>query len=365
MAFLFMPLPRAATSTNYSTNFLLNTSLHATSCTAITLWASSHDLRPSARSHLSDPLSINNLLCLSPNKLGMDIYFINQITSAPLTSNNIICDNTLMCRSNFLSSRMGWRLKRPRVREATILSLFQPPGVYKQANFSQIIQYRPCSCLDNISPSLHLCLLHAILDLLFPVLKTLFPEVLFPEVETLPSTAPSVSSQHFGCRHLHRNIFLPLSLYHWYLPWDCYLYRTPTHCANSRGILILAVGLLPISHAHSLCPIKRHTDTCHGIATCIARLLLVPTQEAYWYLTWDCYLSHAHSLCPLKRHTDTCHGIAAHISHPLVAPTQEAYWYLPWYCYRSFLQAHSMPHSGDTAVSCIDFLSNFHSCSHC
>ena len=198
MAFLFMPLPRTATSSNCSTNVLLNTSLQATSCTATTLWSSSHDLCLSARSHLSDPLSINNLLCLSANKFGIDIYLINQITSASLTSNNIICDNTFMRLSKVLTSPMGWRLKRPRLREATILSLFQPPGVYKQANFSQIIQYRPCSCLDNISsPRLHLCLLPAILDVLFPVLKTLFPEVLFPEVETLPSSALSVPSQHF------------------------------------------------------------------------------------------------------------------------------------------------------------------------
>ena len=46
MAFLFMPLPRAATSTNCSTNVLLNTSLHATSCTATTLWSSSHISAP-------------------------------------------------------------------------------------------------------------------------------------------------------------------------------------------------------------------------------------------------------------------------------------------------------------------------------
>ena len=39
--------------------------------------------------------------------LGMDIYLINQITSAPLTSNNIICDNTFMCLSKLLSSPMG------------------------------------------------------------------------------------------------------------------------------------------------------------------------------------------------------------------------------------------------------------------
>ena len=104
-------------------------------------------------------------------------------------------------------------------------------------------------------------------------------------------------------------------------------------------------------------PHKRHTDTCRGIATYIAHPLLVPTHEAYWYLPWDCYLSHAHSLCPLKRHTDTCPGISrSHsrgililavgllpITCPLIVPTQEAYWYLPWYCYWSFLQAHSRP----------------------
>ena len=86
---------------------------------------------------------------------------------------------------------------------------------------SQIIQYRPCSCLDNISsPSFHLCLFPSILDVPFPVVKTLFPEVLFPGVETLSSRAPSVSvkillssaplvsSQHFGCCHLHPNIFV-------------------------------------------------------------------------------------------------------------------------------------------------------------
>ena len=128
----------------------------------------------------------------------MDIYLINQVTSAPLTSNNIYV-TTPSCVSAS-SSALLWAddSNGPRLWEATILSLFQPPGVYKKANFSQIFQYQPCSCLDNISsPSLHLCLLPAILNVLFPVLKTLFPEVLLPEVETLPSSAPSVSSEHF------------------------------------------------------------------------------------------------------------------------------------------------------------------------
>ena len=42
----------------------------------------------------------------------------------------------------------------------------------------------------------------------FPVVKTLFPEVFCPEVEIPLSKAPSVSLLHFGCRHLHRNIFV-------------------------------------------------------------------------------------------------------------------------------------------------------------
>ena len=86
---------------------------------------------------------------------------------------------------------------------------------------------------------------------------------------------------------------------YWYLPWDCYLYCTPTHCAHSRGILILAMGLLPIT-----CP------------------LIVPTQEAFWCFPWDCYLSHAYSLHPLKRLTDTCRGTATGpFSRPTLCPT--------------------------------------------
>ena len=82
--------------------------------------------------------------------------------------------------------------------------------------------------------------------------------------------------------------------------------------SHSRGILILAVGLLPISLVHSL--------------------------------------------RPLKRHSDICRGIAAYIASSFTTPTQEAYWYLPWYCYWFFLQTHSTPLSSGTSASCVDFL---------
>ena len=170
MACLFMPLPRAATYTNCSTNVLLNTSLHATSRTATTLWSSSH-------------------------------------TSVTLTSNSIICDNTFMHLNKPLRSPVGWRLW-----EATILLLFQPPGVYKQASLSQSIQNLLCSCLDNIvftSPLPAACCTGRAI----PSTQDFVPGG--------RDAAPSVSSQHFGCRHLHHNILLPSSSYHWYLPWDC------------------------------------------------------------------------------------------------------------------------------------------------
>ena len=65
----------------------------------------------------------------------------------------------------------------------------------------------------------------------------------------------------------------------WYLPWDCYLLRASIHCSHSRVILILAVGLLPIVHVHSLFPLKRrHSD-----------------------LSWDCYLLCASIHCSHSR----------------------------------------------------------------
>ena len=46
--------------------------------------------------------------------------------------------------------------------------------------------------------------------------------------------------------------------------------------SHSKGILILAVGLLHLTHIHSLSPLKSHTLTCLGIAMYIAHPLSVP-----------------------------------------------------------------------------------------
>ena len=96
----------------------------------------------------------------------------------------------------------------------------------------------------------------------------------------------------------------------------------------SRGILIFAVGLLPISRFHSLRPLKRHSDICCGIATYVTSPLTMPTQEAFWYLPWDCIpILHVPSLRPLKGHSDICLGtihLSAANSRPTRHPTQEA-----------------------------------------
>ena len=79
----------------------------------------------------------------------------------------------------------------------------------------------------------------------------------------------------------------PTQQAYWYLPWDCYSLHASTQCAHSRGILILAVGLLPILHAHSVCPLKRHTDTCRGISTgSFSRPTLHSTQVALSSVAW-------------------------------------------------------------------------------
>ena len=63
-----------------------------------------------------------------------------------------------MSPSDQLGSSIDSSLSHLQLQQVTSVSLFQPQSVYKQASWTQIIQYRLCSCLENISSStsLHL-----------------------------------------------------------------------------------------------------------------------------------------------------------------------------------------------------------------
>ena len=83
---------------------------------------------------------------------GHNFYLINQMTSAHLTSNSMLCDNTFLCPRTLFSSPISSCLSSPQPREATKLSLFQPPGVHKEPGLGQNHQSHLCCCLDNTSP---------------------------------------------------------------------------------------------------------------------------------------------------------------------------------------------------------------------
>ena len=76
------------------------------------------------------------------------------MTSAHLTSNSMVCDNTNLCPRRLFSSPISFRLCWPQPRKATKLSLFQPPGVYKEPGMCQKHQSHLCCCLDNTFPRL-------------------------------------------------------------------------------------------------------------------------------------------------------------------------------------------------------------------
>ena len=84
----------------------------------------------------------------------MKFYLIIQMTSAHLTSNNMLCDNTFLCPRRLFSSPISSCLCSPQCWEASKLSLFQPPGVYKEPGMGHIHQSHLCCCLDNTSPRL-------------------------------------------------------------------------------------------------------------------------------------------------------------------------------------------------------------------
>ena len=96
-----------------------------------------------------------------------------------------------------------------------------------------------------------------------------------------------------------RPFIVPTQEAFWHLPCVCYLYRVSIHCAHSRGILIIAVRLLPIARFHSLCPLKRHSHTCRGTAAGSLSLSspLCPTKEQHCQLSGHPLNFHSCSHC--------------------------------------------------------------------
>ena len=122
------------------------------------------------------------------------------------------------------------------------------PGVYKQANFIQIHQYRLDSCLDNISSSTSLdfstdcfsCRSHS---------------------QSARACSASLSESQRGDHRLlaHESTWEAYRK----LPWEQYYrHRRSIHCAHSRGTVALVLAPLRTSQVP----------------------LIVPTQEAHQHL---------------------------------------------------------------------------------
>ena len=82
----------------------------------------------------------------------MNFYLIRQITSTHLISNSMLCDTTFLCPRTLFSSPISSWLGSPQPREATWLSLFQPPEVHKEPRLGPNYQSHLYCCLDYISP---------------------------------------------------------------------------------------------------------------------------------------------------------------------------------------------------------------------
>ena len=120
-------------------------------------WCTSRDLRPFAMSILINLFGITILLCLSPSKLGMAIYLINEIAFPPLTSNYTKWCAHLMSPSDQVSSLMDSSLSHLQCQQVTTCHSSNSVGYISRLLRTQFIQYCLCSCLDNnsSSPSLH------------------------------------------------------------------------------------------------------------------------------------------------------------------------------------------------------------------
>ena len=82
------------------------------------------------------------------------LYTNGQMAFSHPTNNNMVYVSTFLCPRRLFSAPIGSWLYWPQPRKATKLSLFQPPGVYKEPEVGQNHQSHLCCCLDNTSPRL-------------------------------------------------------------------------------------------------------------------------------------------------------------------------------------------------------------------
>ena len=81
----------------------------------------------------------------------MQIYLMKQIAFSHPTSNNMVYVSTFLCPRRLFSPSKAEESWLPQPRQATKLSLFQPPGVYKEPEMGQNHQSHLLCCLDNTS----------------------------------------------------------------------------------------------------------------------------------------------------------------------------------------------------------------------
>ena len=102
----------------------------------------------------SDPPGFTFLIYLSPRKPGPDIYLLYEITFSTPTSNS----TNSAAPSCISASSLAIPWTHHSDAHSSSKQLFCHSSNPQEGNFSQIIQYRLDSCLDNSSssPSLHL-----------------------------------------------------------------------------------------------------------------------------------------------------------------------------------------------------------------
>ena len=150
------------------------------------------------------------------------------MTFAHLTSNSMLCDNTFLCPRTLFSSLISSWLGSPLPREETKLSLFQPPGVYKEPGWGQNHQSHLYCCLNNTSTAASGCSMPRLAELV-PVSPCSCPprglQLFHSQVNSLSRSCLQVhfwlwirchlTSQERACKctgDFHSQVTLPLKI---------------------------------------------------------------------------------------------------------------------------------------------------------